>query len=506
MTLNPFFLQGYFGEQGLMQDLINEHLKIHGIEVYYIPRKILKTGDIIREVQTSKFDDSFLIEAYLNSYEGSSPGSNIMTKFGISLKNEIILTISKERFEEFITPFLANIISGQQNYREGDLVIDSRPKEGDLIYFPLGSRIYEIKYVEFENPFYQLGKNYIFELQCELFEYEDEEIDTDIEEIENILEDTGYITDLKLVAFGGPAVCEATIIPSENIFKGVNKITIINDGYGYKSIPDVIIDPPEPLPADFAPQVSPNIPQEFDPDNFDEDISIINEVSPYSSEAATAVAITTTVNGLYSVSEILITNTGYGYTKPPKVTIVGGGGNGAIARASISDGIIKEINIIDKGDRYYIPPSVTIDSPSGIGITASAVTEISSGRVSNILMKHAGSGYTTKPNVTVSSPPLIGFGTYITSEEVIGTKSGTKAFVKTWIDPGQDKDKILRVYVNSGKFSEGENIIGTASSAVYTLRSYELDTTNDKYSQNKRIEEEGVKIIDFSESNPFGVF
>ena len=112
MALNPFFLQGSPGEQSLVQDLVNEHLRMFGIEVYYIPRKQLKTDNIIREVQSSKFDDNFILEAYLNNYEGYSPGSDIMSKFGISLRNELSLIISRERFEEFISPFLSSIIAG----------------------------------------------------------------------------------------------------------------------------------------------------------------------------------------------------------------------------------------------------------------------------------------------------------------------------------------------------------------------------------------------------------
>ena len=164
MSLNPFFLQGSTNEQYLVQDLINEQLKIFGIEVYYIPRKLITTDDILGEVQSSKFDDSFLIEAYLNNYEGYAPDSDIMTKFGLRLKNEISLTISRERYEEFIAPFLEGISSGIRDniitgYDFGDLI--TRPKEGDLIYFPLGERLFEIKKVEHEKPFYQLGKNYV---------------------------------------------------------------------------------------------------------------------------------------------------------------------------------------------------------------------------------------------------------------------------------------------------------------------------------------------------------
>ena len=169
MALNPFFLQGSKTEQFLLQDVINEQLKIYGIDVYYLPRKIFKTDNIIREVQSSKFDDSFILEAYLNNYEGYNPNSDLMTKFGLRLTNEVSLTISRERFEEFVTPFLEGLSSGIKeglitDYTFEDLI--SRPKEGDLIYFPLGERLFEIKRVESEKPFYQLVKNYVYELCC----------------------------------------------------------------------------------------------------------------------------------------------------------------------------------------------------------------------------------------------------------------------------------------------------------------------------------------------------
>ena len=122
MALNPFFLQGSSNEQFLVQDLINEQLKIYGIEVYYLPRKIFKTDNIIREIESSKFDDSFALEAYLNNYDGYAPDSDIMTKFGLRLKNEISLTISRERYEEYIAPFLEGISSG---IADGTILLES---------------------------------------------------------------------------------------------------------------------------------------------------------------------------------------------------------------------------------------------------------------------------------------------------------------------------------------------------------------------------------------------
>ena len=148
MALNPFFLQGSQSEQRLVQDLINEQLQIYGVEVTYIPRKFVRKQTIIKEVQSSAFDDNFLLEAYVNTYEGYGGQGDIMTKFGVSLRDELVLTISKERFEDFISPFL----SADEDY---DLA--TRPREGDVIFFPLGSRLFEVKFVEHEEP-YQLGK------------------------------------------------------------------------------------------------------------------------------------------------------------------------------------------------------------------------------------------------------------------------------------------------------------------------------------------------------------
>ena len=106
MALNPFFLQGSPNEQRLVQELINEQLRIYGVEVIYIPRKFVRRETILREVSSSKFDDNFALEAYINNYEGYSGQGDILTKFGMSLKDDLSLIISKERFEDFISPFL----------------------------------------------------------------------------------------------------------------------------------------------------------------------------------------------------------------------------------------------------------------------------------------------------------------------------------------------------------------------------------------------------------------
>ncbi len=192
MALNPFFLQGSQSEQNLVQSLVNEQLKIYGVEVTYIPRKIVNRSTIFEELERSRFDDNFLLEAYVDTWDGYGGQGDIMTKFGMTLKDELTVSISRERFEDFISPFL-------ESMPDDEILIATRPREGDLVFFPLGNRLFEVKFVEHEDHFYQLGKNYINKLQCELFEYEDENIETSIEEIDTKVEYLGHITYLILI-------------------------------------------------------------------------------------------------------------------------------------------------------------------------------------------------------------------------------------------------------------------------------------------------------------------
>ncbi len=473
MALNPFFLQGSSNEQYLVQDLINEQLKIYGIDVYYIPRKFVRTDNILNEIETSKFDDSFIIEAYLDNYEGYAPGSDIMTKFGLRLKNEINLVISRERFEEFISPFLESMQSGVESglITDSEILLTSRPKEGDLIYFPLGERLFEIKRVEHEKPFYQLGKNYVYELQCELYEYENEDIDTSVEEIDKTVEDEGYITTLTLAGSGVTATATATI--GDGV---VSQIILTNDGSSYSSTPTVTIQ------------------------------------DPVSGTTATAVAITTSIGGVKSISAIRITNGGVGYNteSPPLVTITGGNGTGAAATAIVVNGGVNSFTLTESGENYYTEPTVTVSGPS-VGQTAIAKAVINpiSGELTSIQIINSGNGYTEAPTITIADASSVGIGgTFIYNETVTGSNSGTTGQVRYYklrtdlnsINPQGE----LRVAINSGNFSVGESIVGSASSATYILKSYDRDSYEESYDKNEEIETEADNILDFTEANPFG--
>ena len=142
MALNPYFQQGARSEQSLVQDLINEQLRMYGVEVHYMPRKYLTTNTVIREVVQSKFDDAYPLEAYVDTYDGYGENPTILSKFGIEQTNEITLTISKDRWEQYIEPLMKN---------EPDVKLTTRPKEGDLIYFPLGDRYLKLSMLSTKN-------------------------------------------------------------------------------------------------------------------------------------------------------------------------------------------------------------------------------------------------------------------------------------------------------------------------------------------------------------------
>jgi len=464
MALNPFFLQGSVGEQNLMQELVNEQLKIYGVEITYIPRKIVNRSTVFEELERSKFDDNFLLEAYVETFDGYGGQGDIMTKFGMTLKDELTVSISRERFEDFIAPFM-------EAMNDDEIIVDTRPREGDLVFFPLGNRLFEVKFVEHEDPFYQLGKNYVYKLQCELFEYEDEVIDTGVEEIDTKVEDLGHITDLPLVQSVSTATATAVIGTG-----GLQKIFLSNDGSGYTSPPTITISAP-----------------------------------PGAGTTATAVGVLTTRNQVTSLEYIYLTHAGVGYgNTAPIITISGGGGTGAAATCSLVPAGkkgLQVINITNHGVGYSTTPTVAISlpslSPQLPAIAHAVVGSASTNPVSNVYILDAGAGFFSPPTITIGAGATVGVGTYWFNEEVEGSLSNVVARVKNWdYDTG-----ILQVGIQTGVFSYGERITGKKSNASYELSSPgTASTTTDKYSQNEDIEFDADSFLDFSESNPFGIY
>lgn len=161
MALNPYF-SNYNGEQNLVEDITIEVIKATGINCVYVPREYLSIDKIFGEDPGTKFKDSYPIEMYLESYKGFQ-GTDVISQFGLEIRDKVLLVLSRKRFKEEVTNKNATII---------------RPREGDLIYFPLSKSLFEINFVEHENPLYPLGKLYSYAITAELFTYSYEKMAT----------------------------------------------------------------------------------------------------------------------------------------------------------------------------------------------------------------------------------------------------------------------------------------------------------------------------------------
>ena len=387
--LNPYFLNGSKNEQNLIQSLVNEQLKMYGVEVYYLPRQYATEKTIIKEVIESKFEHAYPLEAYVDSYEGFGGQGTLLSKFGIQEKDDLTLVVSRERFSDYISPFMKDIPNMKG--------VTHRPREGDLIWFPLGEKLFEIKYVEHEQPFYQLEKNYVYQLKCELFRYEDEVIDTGVEDVDDEITEisTGYTQTLTVVGVASDALAAATLCSGGS----VNKISITNMGNNYNIAPIVAFSS-----------------------------------APSGGVTATGIATITSEfigcdgKATGKVSDIFITNAGCGYTVPPKITLEtpsGFTGAGAAATTGISTtGSVQFVTVTYGGSGYISAPTIGISTPKHVGAAATAVLDIPS-------VVGAGVSVVSAPISIGASSHLFPYGTtggvyYKTAPTVtFGAPSGT---------------------------------------------------------------------------------
>lgn len=275
-TVNVYFSQGTRNEQYLIEDLIIESLKIYGQEFFYIPRTLVSKDEILGEDRLSEFKSSFPIEMYFENVDSLDGQGAFIQKFGMMMEQSATLVVARRRWDQLVG-------------RYDQTILPNRPCEGDLIYFPLSKAMFEIKFVKHQDPFYQLGKLYVYKLQVELFQYASERIDTGIKEVDVFETLNTFSTNL-----------------TRNPNGEVTSITVTNQGANYTSVPIV-------------------------------------SFTSSSGFGATATAVIDT--NLRKVISINITNPGSGYQTPPIINITGGGGAGAFATCTV------DINI-DKTDSY----------------------------------------------------------------------------------------------------------------------------------------------------------
>ena len=173
MPTNVYFDTGTKPEQHLYEDLMIEQLKIYGQDVFYIPRTLVKEDNLFGEDTLSKFGDAYLIEMYFENVEGYEGEKEIMSKFGLQMNEDVTFVVARRRFEQLVS-------------HDSNLIVKTRPNEGDLVYFPKVKKIFEITFVDHDDPFYQVHNVPAFKLKCKTFEYSSEDLDTGITEIDAI--------------------------------------------------------------------------------------------------------------------------------------------------------------------------------------------------------------------------------------------------------------------------------------------------------------------------------
>ena len=275
----PTYYQGHSGEQGLVQDLVDEQIKLFGTDIYYLPKTVL-ADSTLDEVRYTKYQEHFQVEMLLQNVTGFGDNAEFISKFGLRITDEVMFRVSTRRWDEEVAE------------HNPTLTLDSRPNEGDLLYFPLTQDIYEIKFVGKEEPFYQFGKIQFYAITAEIYEVGSDDFDTGVAEIDAVEElfdnavklfmDPGGTGDFTV---GEEVVGDEFLAKATSTITGdaVSGITITDGGAHYK-----VATPPT--------------------------VSITGG----GGSGATATA---TVSSTGIVNGITITDAGTGYTSAPTVTI-----------------------------------------------------------------------------------------------------------------------------------------------------------------------------------------
>ena len=185
MATNPYFSQSVRSEQSLFEDIVIESLKMYGQDIYYLPRDIVNEDRILGDDVPSRFNSSYKIEMWIENVDGFDGEGDLFSKFGVEIRDQATFVVSRRRWNQTI-----------QRY-DNEITV-ARPAEGDLLYIPFSSKLFQITHVEHEQPFYQLQNLPTYKLRCELFEYNDEDFDTGVNLVDDIEQDYAYKFNLVL--------------------------------------------------------------------------------------------------------------------------------------------------------------------------------------------------------------------------------------------------------------------------------------------------------------------
>ena len=234
MATNVYFSPKVKTEQNLYEDIVIESLKMYGQDVIYIPRQLINRDELLNE-DYSKFTDAYTIEMYIETSEGFAGEGDLLGKFGVEIRDQATFVVARKRWENLVG-FYNNSIN------------DTRPSEGDLVYLPLSRSLFEIRFVEHEQPFYQLNNLPTYKLECELFEYSNQELETGIREVDELQErysyqqvftvnnGSGHFTPGETIRqntgevdqLGAPIYVTAEVV-NFSVLVGVGTLTVINE-------------------------------------------------------------------------------------------------------------------------------------------------------------------------------------------------------------------------------------------------------------------------------------
>ena len=358
MATNHYF-QGGTGignssEKRLYEDLIIEGLKIYGQDCYYLPRTLVNRDLILGEDTLSKFDDSYLLEMYMETTEGFAGEQEIINKFGLEIREDTTFIISKRRWQNQVDSAHTMIVEG-------------RPNEGDIIYMPLMNSFFEIQFVQDQEPFFQLGQLPVYKLRCTRWEYSNEKLDTGIAAIDNAetqysLDQGLHQTSLDSGTFN--AVLGSPVVTGDQ----VTSIPIISGGEDYTTVPTITISAPT--------------------------IASINAT------------VTASLSG-NTLNTLTITNAGRGYGSAPLIVITYVSTDTTtktnnIASPTLTTGQLTSVTTPTITDIASIT-SVAVSSPGG-AVTASATAVLTDGVLTSINITVDGSSYLgLSPTVTISA-------------------------------------------------------------------------------------------------------
>ena len=215
MATNPHFKYGVRSEQNMFEDITIEALQMYGQDVYYLPREIVNKDTVFLDDVPSRFSSSYKVEMYIENAEGFGGEGDLFTKFGVELRDQATFVVARKRWQQLIGSRLT-----EKNFR---------PREGDLIYLPLSQSIFQIERVETETPFYQLEQLPTFRMTCELFEYSDEDFDTNIASIDVVEAEGAFQYKLTLDSAGGGYTIGETVIQFGETYNMKGEVTFWSD-------------------------------------------------------------------------------------------------------------------------------------------------------------------------------------------------------------------------------------------------------------------------------------